>query len=169
MKSPGVETAGGKKEQLMDISEMVAGNSTIEGIGCRNHITNEGGKIINHSTPEDCGRTKRRETRFRTNGIVVLADHGKPVVTNICDIAPGGVSFLHPGELGEKQYFMLDILIFDSLTNFEYSISQLKGQVTSTRLVEEPKGRARVWRYGVKFLELDSMKKDQLRTLFTMT
>ena len=93
-----------------------------------------------HLTTNDRQKTTRKSNRLRAKGIVVLASFDKPVVTNIYDIASGGVSFLYASEIARVTgEFKMDILIFDNQTNFEYFFTQIKGQVTSSALVCDPK------------------------------
>lgn len=127
-------------------------------------------KAFRSPIPSDRNKkTKRESNRLRTKGIVVVASFEIPVVTNILDIAPGGVSFLYANDLDIiNSKIRMDILIFDGRTNFEYFITQVKGRVTSISSVNLPKSNEQVWRYGVEFLDLDISKKSILLTLFNL-
>ncbi len=110
----------------------------------------------------------RKSSRTRANGIVALTNFTKPVVTKIYDLAPGGVSFLYANETEiTESALKMDILIFDILTNFEYLISQVSGNVKSKRLVTHPKSKAPTWRYSVAFVDLDSAKQNRLKVIFS--
>ncbi len=88
---------------------------------------------------KDHNSMKRKSNRFRTNGIVALTGLEEPVLSNIYDIGSGGVSFLHADEIAiDNVEFKMDILIYDSLTGFEYFISQVKGRVVWRELVSDP-------------------------------
>ncbi len=102
-------------------------------------------------------KKKRKSLRFRVKGIVALTNFEQPVVTNIFDIASGGVSFLHAREQDiPNKEFKMDILIFDSQTDLEYFISQIKGRIKSKDLVIDPKSKEPRWRFSVEFVDLDS-------------
>ncbi len=124
-----------------------------------------GEDIIKHDSPGDFCRQKRKSTRFKTNGIVALTSFAKPVVTNIYDIAPGGVSFLHANawDICHNQ-FKMDILIFDTHSDSEYFISQVNGRVKSRKLVTDLKSNAPVWRFSVEFIDFDSLRQTMLLT-----
>lgn len=125
----------------------------------------DGEDISGHYNPNDCQNTKRNSIRFRPNGIVVLTSFEKPVVTNIYDIAPGGVSFLHANERDiTSSEFKMDILIFDAQTDFEYFIGQVKGRVKSRELVTDPRSNEPIWLFVVEFVDLDSLKQSFLQT-----
>lgn len=112
---------------------------------------------------------KRRSKRVRTRGIVVLGNIDSPVVTSICDIALGGVSFFFGKEIDIlNREFKMDILIYDSQTEFEYSITQIKGQVTYNTLLPMSRGDGPIWRYGVEFVDMDSAKENLLQTFFKL-
>ena len=120
-----------------------------------------------HSSSYDMSKTKRRSNRFRTRGIVVFSIAEKPAVANIHDIAAGGVSFLYADELDQgNSTFTMDILIFDSQTEFEYLIAQVRGQVTSSTEFLAPKSNSQFWRYGVEFIDLNITKKTLLDKIF---
>lgn len=86
-------------------------------------------------------------------------------MTNIYDITVGGVSFLHTNEkkLSDSE-LQMDILIFDSQTNFEYFIGPINGRITSKEQVPHPKSKSLVWRYGVEFFNLDVLNRNKLAT-----
>ena len=99
-------------------------------------------------------KKKRKSVRFRVTGIVALTNFEQPVVTTICDIAPGGVSFFHAGEKDiTNNEFKMDILIFDSQTDRECFISQIKGRIKSKNLVVDPKSKEPRWRFSIEFLD----------------
>lgn len=90
----------------------------------------------------------------------------KPVVTIIYDIALGGVSFFFAKEIVDfYDDFTMDILIYDSLTNFEYSITEIKGQLSSGIQMRDATGIGLIWRYGVEFLDMNSEQIVLLETL----
>ena len=117
----------------------------------------------------DHDNTKRKTNRFNTNGIVALTSFDQPVVTRICDISPGGVSFLHAEEMDVfDSPIQMDILIFDILSDFEYLIHEVQGHVKSKNLVSDPKSNTPTWRFSVEFVDLDSSKKNMLKILFSL-
>jgi hypothetical protein len=119
-------------------------------------------KNVTVYTPD--GISRRASTRIRAHGVVALTSLEQPIITRIFDIAPGGVSFLHPNDLdilsGEIE---MDILLFDSLTNVEYFISQAKGRITSNTCISDPQSDTPVTRFGVEFLKLDLLHLDVLK------
>jgi len=123
-----------------------------------------GDNIFTHASSNNCSK-KRQSIRFKINGIVALTSFAKPVVTNIYDIAPGGVSFLHtnPWDICNNQ-FKMDILIFDKHSDSEYFISQVTGRVKSRKLVTDLKSNTAVWRFSVEFVHFDSLKQRMLQT-----
>ena len=125
----------------------------------------KGEDIIKHNPSSDFPGQKRKSTRFKINGIVALTSFAKPVVTNIYDIAPDGVSFLHANawDICNNQ-FKMDILIFDNHSDSEYLISQVTGRVKSRKLVTDLKSNKPVWLFGVEFVDFDSLKKKMLQT-----
>jgi hypothetical protein len=124
----------------------------------------EKGEIIYNYRPNDDQNARRKLTRFRANGIVMMTSFGKLVVTNIYDIAPGGVSFLSASDRDvEKSQFNMDILIFDGLSDFEYFIDQVKGRVTSKQLFSLPRINEPIWRFGVEFYDLDCSHRKMLK------
>ncbi len=109
---------------------------------------------------------QRKWTRIKTNGVVALTSLDKPVVSIIYDIAEGGLSFLHGGETDViDDEFRMDILIFDSMIDFEYHISKVRGRVKERQRITDPKNNVPVWRYHVEFLYLNE-KKSQLLQIF---
>lgn len=115
----------------------------------------------------DYHNTKRKANRFNTNGIVALTGYDQPIVTQICDISAGGVSFLHDNEIEINNCpIQMDILIFEILTDFEYLINQVNGYVKSKKLVVDPKSKTSTWRFSVEFIDLDSSKQNLLKILF---
>lgn len=125
----------------------------------------KGEDIIIHDSSSDFPRQKRKSTRFKINGIVALTSFAKPIVTNIYDIAPDGVSFLHANtwDICNNQ-FKMDILIFDNHSDSEYFISHVTGRVTSRKLVTDLKSNAPVWLFGVDFVDFDSSNQQMLQT-----
>ena len=125
----------------------------------------KGKDIIKHNSSSDFSRQKRKSTRFKINGIVALTSFAKPIVTNIYDIAPDGVSFLHDNawDICNNQ-FKMDILIFDNHSDSEYFISQVTGRVKSRKLVTDLKSNKPVWLFGVDFIDFDSSHQKMLQT-----
>jgi hypothetical protein len=124
-----------------------------------------GDNIFTHDSSSKRPSKKRQAIRFKTNGIVALTSFAKPVVTNIYDIAPGGVSFLHANEWDIcNNQFKMDILIFDKHSDSEYFISQVTGRVKSRKLVTDLKSNTAVWRFSVEFIHFDSLKQRMLQT-----
>lgn len=120
--------------------------------------------ISYHYNPNNLQKTRRKAIRFRPNGIVALTTLEQPIVTNICDIASGGVAFWHQNERDiTNSEFKMDILIFDCQTYFEYFIGQAKGRVKSKELVSDPENKTASWRFGVEFLDLDSLTESILQ------
>lgn len=127
------------------------------------------GDNITHYKFNDYPVSKRKLVRYMTNGIVALTSSEEPVITNIYDISPGGVAFLSRNESDvSANELKMDIVIFDSQTDFEYFILQVKGRVRSKELVTAPKSNKPIWRFGVEFLELDCLKQSLLRTFCGM-
>lgn len=117
----------------------------------------------------DVHHTKRKSNRTRANGIAALTNFAKPVVTRIYDIALGGISLLCAEEMDVTDGALkMDILVFDSLTNFEYLINQVTGHVKSKKIVTDPKSKSPTWRYSVEFVGLDSVEQNRLKMLFTL-
>lgn len=126
-------------------------------------------EISCHYNPNNFQKTTRKSIRSRLNGIVALTSLEQPVVATIYDIAPGGVSFLHANERDiTNNKFKMDILIFDCQTDFEYFIGQVKGRVKSKELVSEPKSNTPIWRFGVEFLDLDSLSESMLQPFYSL-
>lgn len=124
------------------------------------------GRIGTSCSDGDYHSMKRKSKRFRTNGIVALSGLEKPVLSNIYDIGSGGVSFLHVDEIAVgNDEFTMDILIYDSLTGFEYFISRLKGRAVWRELVSDPENNFPIWRFNVEFFDLDSSRQSKLQTL----
>jgi hypothetical protein len=138
-----------RRERVPDLTTLTA-----QGAGCMSS------REKNHHS------MKRKAKRFRTNGIVALTNLAKPVLSNIYDIGAGGVSFLHVDEMAvDKVEFTMDILIYDSLTGFEYFISQVNGRVVWRELVSDPENNFPVWRFNVAFFDLDSSQQSKLHIL----
>ncbi|GAB6193378.1 hypothetical protein [Desulfocastanea catecholica] len=125
----------------------------------------KGEDIIQHNSSSHSSGQKRKSTRLQVKGIVALTSFAKPVVTNIYDIAPDGVSFLHANawDICSNQ-FKMDILIFDNHSDSEYFISHVTGRVTSRKLVTDLKSNKPVWLFGVEFIDFDSAKQEMLQT-----
>lgn len=124
-----------------------------------------GEDIIKNNSSCDSPKQKRKSPRVKTNGIVALTSFAKPVVTNIYDIAPDGVSFLHANAWDIcNNRFKMDILIFDNHTDSEYFISHVTGRVKSRKLVTDLKSNTVVWRFSVEFIHFDSLKRRMLQT-----
>jgi hypothetical protein len=99
---------------------------------------------------------RRRFNRLRITGIAALTRFEKPVVNIIYDIAEGGVSFLQTNESDiSTDEFEMDILVFDSLTDFEYLIGHVMGRVRWKGLVFAPELKEPIWRFNVEFINLD--------------
>jgi len=64
--------------------------------------------------------------------------------------------------------FKMDLLIYDSQTDFDYFITRIKGKVTSKTLLDDAAFNSQVWRYGVKFLDMDNTKENLLQTYFRL-
>ncbi len=125
----------------------------------------DGGNISQRSKPKNCQNTRRKSIRFKPNGIVAFSTIERPIVTNIHDLAVGGVSFFHHNErVITKNEFKMDILIFDNQTDFEYFIGQIKGRIISREMISDPLRSAQNWRFSVKFLNLDSLQQSMLQT-----
>ncbi|WP_163337513.1 hypothetical protein [Desulfopila sp. IMCC35008] len=103
---------------------------------------------------------KRKSIRTRANGIVALSNLKKPLITLLYDVTPEGISFLcaEPAEMTDST-FIMDILIFDSNTDFEYCITQVKGRLRFRRRVSIPNGTILLWRCGVELIELNDFQK----------
>lgn len=130
----------------------------------------KGEDIMQHNSSSDVPRQKRKSTRFNSNGIVALTSFAKPVVTNIYDIATGGVSFLHTNEWDIcSNHVDMDILIFDNHSDSEYFISHVTGRVKSRKLVIDLKSNAPVWRFSVEFIDFDSLKQNMLQIFCSRT
>lgn len=112
---------------------------------------------------------KRKLIRTRANGIVALSSLKKPLITVLYDVTPGGISFLcaDPVEMTDS-VFMMDILIFDSKTDFEYCITQVGGQLRFRRRVAVPNGTLSLWRYGVELIELNDFQKRLLHKGYSL-
>jgi hypothetical protein len=117
----------------------------------------------------DCQKQRRKSIRLRTNGIVALTCFKQPFVTNICDIAPGGVSFLYAREQDiTNNEFKMDIIIFDCQSDCEYFISQIKGRVRSKNLVADPKSNELSWRFSVEFLDTNSSNQNIFQIFYSL-
>ncbi len=124
-----------------------------------------GDNIFTHDDSSDCPLRNRKSIRFKTNGIVALTNFTKPVVTNIYDIAPDGVSFLHANACDIcNNHLKMDILIFDKHSDSEYFISQVTGRVKSRKLVTDLKSNTPVWLFSVEFMDFDSSNQKILQT-----
>ncbi len=107
---------------------------------------------------------RRKSVRFVTKGIVVLTGFEEPVVANICDIASEGISFVHADKKNIINFdFKMEVLIYDSQTDFEYFISQISGRGKSVELVSDPTSNLPIWRYGVEFLDINSSQRNRLQ------
>ena len=116
--------------------------------------------------PNGCQSIRRKSKRLRANGIVALTCFEKLVVSSIYDIAEGGVSFLQANENEiSKSEFEMDILIYDSLTGFEYSISHIMGRVKWKSLVFGSEIHEPIWRFNIEFIDLDSLQRKKLQWL----
>jgi hypothetical protein len=106
---------------------------------------------------------RRKSTRFRAKGIAVVSCFEESVVTNLFDIAAGGVSFLPTREKDITQTeFNMDILIFDGEMDFEHFISRVKGRLKSKQLILHPESNVLVWRFGAEFCDFDSVRQRML-------
>ena len=116
-----------------------------------------------------CKSTRRKSTRLRANGIVALTCFEQLVVSNIYDIAEGGVSFLQASENEiSKSQFEMDILIYDGFTGFEYLISHIRGRVKWKGLVLDPEIDKPIWRFNVEFTDLDDSQRYKLQRLCSL-
>lgn len=112
-----------------------------------------------HSSSFVSHNMKRKSIRIRTKGIVALADFEEPLIAILYDITPDGVSFLYSNDRTlTSDKFTMNILLFDSLTNFEYCIDDVDGRVRFRRRVTAPKSTMPIWRFGVQFQNLDDNK-----------
>ncbi len=124
------------------------------------------GKNLRNKLNTYDSQSQRKWTRIKTNGIVALSCFDKPVIALIHDIAEGGISFVHAGNMDMiDEEFPMDILIFDILMDFEYHLSFVRGRVKERQQVVDSKHNAPVWRYHVEFLELHP-KESQLLQMF---
>ncbi len=118
-------------------------------------------------TLHDCHHCNRREPRVLVNGIVALTDTAKPAVTQIYDIAPGGVSFWAANELDITESTLeMDILIFDIQTDIQFLINQVTGSMKSKILISDPINKAPTWRYSVEFVDFDRVQQKSLEKFF---
>lgn len=114
-------------------------------------------------------QNKRQSIRLVIKGIVVLTGFEEPVVANIYDIAPGGVSFVHADEKNITNVdFKMEILIYDSQTDFDYFIGQISGRGKSMELVSDSINSSRLWRYGVEFSDINSSQHNRLQTCYSL-
>jgi hypothetical protein len=99
-----------------------------------------------------------------------MTDLENPVVATSYDIAPVGVSFVHLNDLGVVgNEIMMDILVFDNHTNKEHSVSQVKGRIRWKKGVFDAESEETILRFGVEFIELDSLQRDILRLYLDQT
>ncbi|TKB06361.1 PilZ domain-containing protein [Desulforhopalus sp. IMCC35007] len=123
----------------------------------------------NHYGSNDHHEKRRQSIRFETKGIVVLTGFEEPVVANIYDIAPGGVSFVHADKKNINNVDLkMEILIYDSHTDFDYFIGQISGRGKFMELVSDPINKLPVWRYGVEFSDIDSPQHSRLQTCYSL-
>ncbi|NOR25076.1 MAG: hypothetical protein GQ542_11925 [Desulforhopalus sp.] len=123
----------------------------------------DGEELSNDHSYNEYPNTRRKSIRFRAKGIVVVSCFEESVVTNLYDIAAGGVSFLPTNEKDiTESEFNMDILIFDGETDFEHFISQVKGRVKSKQLVTHSESNVLVWRFGAEFCNFDSVRQRML-------
>ena len=124
-------------------------------------MLNSGQKPATRCIHVEQSHIRRRATRCKAHGIVVLKDFKKPLITNIYDISTRGVSFWQNNRKKlTEDTFNMDILIFDVQTGFEYLISQLEGQVIYTdKLVRHPVTDTLVRRCGLKFIHKNSASR----------
>ena len=126
----------------------------------------------NNSNPNGSNEqqnNRRQSIRFETKGIVVLTDFEEPIVANIYDIAAGGVSFVHAGEKNIRNVdFKMEILIYDSHTDFDYFIGQISGRGKFMELVSDPVNNLPSWRYGVEFSDINSAQHKRLQTCYSL-
>lgn len=134
---------------------------------CQNKFEKEDNS--NHFGSNDHQNKRRKSIRFVTKGIVVLTGFEEPVVANIYDIASGGVSFVHADEKNISNVdFKMEILIYDSQTDFDYFISQISGRGKSMELISDPINNLPIWRYGVEFLDINSSQYNRLQTCYSL-
>jgi hypothetical protein len=113
------------------------------------------------------GMSRRSSARIRAHGVVVMTDLEKPVVATSYDIAPGGVSFVHLSDLGVVGIeIMMDILLFDTHTNKEHSVSQVKGMIRWKERVFDPESEETILRFGVEFISPSPETIDFLTRLY---
>jgi c-di-GMP-binding flagellar brake protein YcgR len=116
------------------------------------------------------GMSRRTSARIRAHGVVAMTDLEKPVIATSYDISPGGVSFVHLDDLDVVgSEVMMDILLFDTQTDKEHFVSQVKGRIRSKERIFDPESDETVLRFGVEFLELDSPQRDVLRSCLDQT
>ncbi len=122
--------------------------------------------------PYNCNQyhgSRRKADRFKTHGIVALTSFEKPIAASIYDIALGGVSFITANEMEIcRNEFRIEILIFNSLTDFEYLISQVMVRVIWKGLVFDPEIHKPIWRFNVEYIDLDSLQQRKLQGLYSL-
>lgn len=118
-----------------------------------------------HCSVDHTQKNNRKSCRLKTNGIVVLTSLDRLIVMNVYDIALEGVSFLCANEKDvTDSELTMDILIYDSQVAFEHLISKVKGRVKAREMFLTPESNAPIWRLGVEFLVMDTMKRRMLQT-----
>lgn len=121
-------------------------------------------QLLNNYSTKKHQYSRRKSTRHKAKGIVVLTKFEAPIVTCICDIGQGGLSFFSTNEKDvTENEFKMDILLFEGKSDFEYFIAQVKGRVKSKHLVAHTESKAPIWRFGVEFLDLDSAEPSMLK------
>jgi hypothetical protein len=156
----------------MSLSRAPASNAVTDSWRSGTTFNTKGEKITGNKATlyTSDGMSRRTSARIRAHGVVVMTDPEKPVVATSYDIAPGGVSFVHLNDLGVVgSEIMMDILLFDTHTNKEHSVSQAKGRIRWKERVFDPESEETVLRFGVEFIELDSPQRDVLRSCLDQT
>ena len=134
---------------------------------CQNQFEREDNS--NHYSSNDHHNTRRKSIRFVTKGIVVLTGFEEPLVANIYDIAPGGVSFVHADQKNINNVdFKMEILIYDSKTDFDFFIGQISGRGKFMELVFDPINNLPIWRYGIEFVDINSPQHNRLQTCYSL-
>ena len=117
----------------------------------------------NFSSSIECENTRRKSIRYRVNGIVALTSLEDLVVSNIYNIASGGLSFVTVRQHDiTSSEFKMDILVYNNQVEFDFFISRVKGRVKSKQLVPDMHNHSPIWRFGTEFLDLDNDHRNML-------
>jgi hypothetical protein len=111
--------------------------------------------------------SRRTSARIKVRGVVTLSSLDEPSIAGIYDITFKGMSFLHCNDLGVPgNEIMMDIIIYDGLTNVEFFMSEVKGRISSKACIPDPESGIPILRFGIEFLELNALHRDIIRTCF---